>query len=95
MAVDGGMTVNDLLMQTQADLINAKIERKVEKEVTGLGAAIAAGLKVGVWDSVDEIRSKIAVDRVFQPEKPDEWRAKKRARYSQVLERSMGFGYDE
>ena len=55
MAVDGGMTVNDLLLQTQADLIDAKIERKIEKEVTGMGAAIAAGLKVGVWGSLEEI----------------------------------------
>ena len=55
MAVDGGMTVNDLMMQIQADLINAKIERKKEKEITGMGAAIAAGLKVGVWNSLEEI----------------------------------------
>ena len=63
-------------------MIDAKIERKVEKEITGLGAAIAAGLKVGVWDSVDEIKSKIALDHEFKPEKPAEWRNKKRARYS-------------
>ena len=63
-------------------MIDAKIERKVEKEITGLGAAIAAGLKVGVWDSVEEIKSKIALDRVFKPERSAEWRDKKRARYS-------------
>ena len=74
MAVDGGMTKNDTMMQTQADLIDAKIERKTEKEITGLGAAIAAGLKVGVWDSVDQIREKVELDRVFTPEKPAEWR---------------------
>ena len=39
----------------------------MEKEITGMGAAIAAGLKVGVWDSVDDIRSKIALDHVFEP----------------------------
>ena len=55
MVVDGGMTVNNLLLQTQADLIDAKIERKVEKEITGMGAAIAAGLKVGVWNSLEEV----------------------------------------
>ena len=94
MSVDGGMTVNDLMMQTQADLINAKIERKVEKEITGMGAAIAAGLKVGIWDSVEEIKSKIALDKVFSPERPEEWRQKKRARYSQAVDRSKGFGYE-
>jgi len=82
MAVDGGMTVNNLMMQTQADLIDAKIERKAEKEITGLGAAIAAGLKVGVWDSVDEIRSKIDLEHVFEPKQSAEWRSKKRGRFS-------------
>ena len=47
-----------------------------------MGAAIAAGLKVGVWDSIDEVREKIALDRVFVPEKPAEWREKKRARFA-------------
>ena len=82
MAVDGGMTVNDLMMQTQADLINAKLERKVEKEITGLGAAIAAGLKVGVWDSIEQIQSKVAIDRSFSPERSQEWRDQKRSRFS-------------
>ena len=68
MVVDGGMTVNDMMMQTQADFMNAKIVRKTEKEITSIGAAIAAGLYVKMWDSVDEIKSKIKVDRVFSPE---------------------------
>ena len=58
-----------------------------------MGAAIAAGLKVGVWDSIEEIRSKIALDRVFLPEKSHEWRLKKQARFAQAVERSKGFGY--
>lgn len=58
-----------------------------------MGAAIAAGLKVGVWDSIEEVESKIALDRVFVPEKSEEWRTKKRARYSMAIERSKGFGY--
>ena len=58
-----------------------------------MGAAIAAGLKVGVWESVDEIKQKIALDRVFTPERPADWRDKKRARFSQAIERSKGFGY--
>jgi len=44
MAVDGGMTVNNLMMQTQSDLIDAQIVRKQEKEITAMGAAIAAGI---------------------------------------------------
>jgi len=59
-----------------------------------MGAAIAAGLKVGVWNGVEEIRSKIALDRIFEPGKNiDEWRSKKRARFAQAIDRSKGFGY--
>ena len=59
-----------------------------------MGAAIAAGLRVGIWDSVDEIRSKIALDRVFEPAQGiDDWRNKKCARFAQAVERSKGFGY--
>lgn len=59
-----------------------------------MGAAIAAGLRVGVWDNVDEIRTKIALDRVFEPTQGcEEWRAKKRGRFAQAVERSKGFGY--
>ena len=65
----------------------------MEKEITGLGAAIAAGLKVGVWDSLDEIRELVKLERVFQPEQSQEWRETKRARYAQAVERSIGFGY--
>jgi glycerol kinase len=59
MSVDGGMTVNNLMMQTQADFINCEIERKVEKEITSAGAAIAAGLSVGFWSALEEVESLI------------------------------------
>jgi len=67
MSVDGGMTVNDLLMQTQANFINAQIERKAEKEITAVGAAIAAGLSVGFWKELDDVRARIQVEAVFSP----------------------------
>lgn len=59
MSVDGGMTVNNLMMQTQANFINAQIERKAEKEITAVGAAIAAGLSVGFWTTLDDVRALI------------------------------------
>ena len=93
MAVDGGMTVNDLLMQTQSDLLNAEIARKYEKEITSCGAAIAAGLKVGYWESLEALEQSIKVEKVFSPEMSEEWRTKKRARYAQAIERSIGFGW--
>ena len=47
--VDGGMTVNPLLLQLQSDLLNMNVERTSNTEATALGASIAAGLAVGVW----------------------------------------------
>lgn len=55
MVVDGGMTVNNLMMQTQSDLTDAQIIRKQEKEITAMGAAIAAGIQVGFWPSLEAI----------------------------------------
>ncbi|RPA65180.1 glycerol kinase [Gordonia oryzae] len=54
--VDGGMVVNNLLMQFQADILDVPVIRPVVNETTALGAAYAAGLAVGYWDSEDEIR---------------------------------------
>lgn len=55
--VDGGMTVNDTLMQMQADFSKAVIVRKEEKEITAMGAGIAAGLFVKFWNSTDDVKS--------------------------------------
>ena len=70
------MTVNNYVMQTQADFTEAKIVRKKEKEITSIGAAIAAGLKVGVWNSLEEVESKIEVERVFESQMSSERREK-------------------
>jgi len=93
MSVDGGMTVNNLLMETQADFINAEIVRKEEKEITGIGVAIAAGLHTGVWPSLEHVESLIKVQKVFTPTMTEENRQKKRARWTQAVERSIGFGW--
>jgi glycerol kinase len=65
--VDGGAAASDLLMQMQSDLFGFKIIRPKTLETTVLGAAYLAGLAVGYWDSVDEIRSQWTIDRVFEP----------------------------
>jgi glycerol kinase len=67
MVVDGGMTVNNLLMQMQSDFTDAEIVRKEQKEITAIGAAIAAGLQVGFWPSLEAVEQVIKVDRVFKP----------------------------
>ena len=66
--VDGGMVGNELLLQFQADILNREVVRPVVQETTALGAAYAAGLAVGFYGSVEELRSKWKADRVWRPE---------------------------
>ncbi|CAG8252250.1 unnamed protein product [Penicillium salamii] len=69
LAVDGGMSNSDLAMQTQADLINIPVYRPKMRETTALGAAIAAGLAIGVWRNFAELRDiNRAGGTVFEPE---------------------------
>ena len=64
--VDGGACANDFLMQFQADLIGGSVVRPKCIETTALGAAYLAGLAVGYWSGLDEVRQNWAVDRVFR-----------------------------
>jgi len=64
---DGGMVVNDLLMQFQADILATPVVRPKVKETTALGAAYAAGLAVGLFASTDELASHWALDRRWEP----------------------------
>jgi glycerol kinase len=66
--VDGGMVVNELLMQFQADILDVPVVRPVVAETTALGAAYAAGLAVGFWSSTDEIRNNWSADKQWDPE---------------------------
>jgi glycerol kinase len=65
--VDGGMVHNDLLMQFQADILGVPVVRPQVAETTALGAAYAAGLAVGFWDNVEELRHNWLVDRTWEP----------------------------
>ncbi|MGC6479903.1 MAG: glycerol kinase GlpK [Flavobacteriaceae bacterium] len=70
--VDGGATVNDLLMQIQADLLNVEVIRPVTTETTALGAAFFAGLATGYWESVEALEELWEVDKRFSPtQNPD------------------------
>ena len=64
---DGGMVENDLLMQFQSDILNLPVVRPAIKETTALGAAYAAGLAVGYYHDIDELRANWAVDRTWNP----------------------------
>ena len=65
--VDGGATVNNLLMQIQADILDTKTIRPKIVETTVMGAAFLAGLAVGYWENMDEIRKIWATDVIFEP----------------------------
>ncbi len=66
--VDGGATVNNLLMQFQSDILQTKVVRPKITETTALGAAYLAGLAAGYWNSKDEIKKQWQVDRIFSPD---------------------------
>lgn len=66
--VDGGASANNLLMQFQSDILRTKVLRPCVTETTALGAAYLAGLAVGFWENVPQIRSQWAVEREFLPE---------------------------
>jgi glycerol kinase len=72
--VDGGASVNNLLMQLQADAIGTTVCRPGTSETTALGAAYLAGLAVGYWDDQQEIAQRWALDHEFHPHLPDGWR---------------------
>lgn len=65
--VDGGAATNDLLMQFQADIFGSAVIRPKTLETTALGAAYLAGLAVGYWSDIDEIKKQWAIDKRFEP----------------------------
>jgi glycerol kinase len=65
--VDGGAAANAMLLQFQADLLSVSVRRPVVAETTALGAAYLAGLAVGYWDGLDDVRNNWALDREFRP----------------------------
>jgi glycerol kinase len=89
--VDGGMTFNELLMQFQADLLDVDVVRPVVAETTALGAAYAAGLAVGFWESLDEIRSMWSESRRWKPSMEASERDRLTDRWSTAIDRSLGW----
>jgi len=89
--VDGGASVNNFLMQLQADLLGLPIERSAIAETTALGAAFLAGLAVGVWDDLDELRDLRRVDKVFRPVMPANVRAEMRTGWKRAVRRALNW----
>jgi len=89
--VDGGASVNDLLMQFQADLLGVRVRRAKVAETTALGAAYLAGLAVGYWHDLDEVARCWEQDREFQPQMPPEQRVKLYQRWQEAVRRSLNW----
>ena len=66
--VDGGAAANDLLMEFQADILGVDLHRPAILETTALGSALLAGLAVGIWDNLEDIRKHWSVDKSFSPQ---------------------------
>ena len=73
--VDGGASMNNFLMQFQADIMNAPVHRPVCVETTAMGAAYLAGLAVGFWQDKDDVKRYWSLDRSFAPDMDDDQRA--------------------
>ncbi|MBQ6576709.1 MAG: glycerol kinase GlpK [Bacteroidales bacterium] len=87
--VDGGASNDNLLMQFQSDMLGTDVIRPVITETTALGACYLAGLAVGFWDSIGEIRSQWKADRVFSPEMPSSEVSKLKEGWKDAVGRSL------
>jgi glycerol kinase len=89
--VDGGMTVDELLMQFQADVLGLPTIRPQVAETTALGAAYAAGLAVGTWSSTDDVRANWREARRWEPRMDADEVERRYARWREAVERSLGW----
>ena len=92
--VDGGASANNYLVQTQADICNAPVLRPVCVETTAMGAAYLAGLAVGYWSSLEDVKKNWAVDRRFEPELTREVRKERLRGWKKAVARTIGWARD-
>jgi glycerol kinase len=89
--VDGGAARNDLLLQFQADLLGVPVLRPVNTETTAFGAAALAGLGTGLWQTQQELATLWRLEKRFEPQMARAEAGRRRARWSQAVERSRGW----
>lgn len=89
--VDGGAVANNFLMQFQADILGTRVERPKMRETTALGAAYLAGLAVGFWNSLDDLREKAVIEREFEPQLDAQEREKLYKGWKQAVSRTQGW----
>ena len=90
--VDGGACANDFLMQFQSSILSCDVHRPECIETTALGAAYLAGLAVGYWDSLEDIRSNWAIERVFTPQMEDSLRDKLLRGWHRAVQCAIAWG---
>ncbi len=93
--VDGGASANNLLMQMQADISGAPVNRPMCVETTAMGAAYLAGLAVGYWASKDDVIKNWAIDRTFEPAITAEERAERCKGWSRAVKCSYGWAKED
>ena len=93
--VDGGASANNFLMQTQADLSGAPVNRPVCVETTAMGAAFLAGLAVGYWKDTDAIAVNRTTDRIFTPAISGEKRAEMIRGWDRAVRCSYGWAKED
>jgi glycerol kinase len=89
--VDGGMVHNELLMQFQSDILGVPVVRPGVSETTSLGAAYAAGLAVGFWNSMDDLRANWKRDRVWEPQMDEPTRERLYRDWLKAVERTLNW----
>jgi len=92
---DGGMVANELLMQFQADILNRPVVRPVTRETTALGAAYAAGLAVGYFADLADLRANWEADRTWQPAMDEARRARLYRHWKKAVQRSFDWVDDK
>ena len=93
--VDGGASANNFLMQFQADMIDAPVNRPACVESTAIGAAYLAGLAVGYWDSKEDVIKNQQLDRVFTPCMDSKDRETKRKGWNKAVKYAYGWAKDD
>ena len=93
--VDGGASANNFLMQYQADVIGDRVLRPYCTETTAMGAAYLAGLAVGYWNGMDDVRRNWKTDRVFEPSMTEEERARRLWGWNKAVRYSFDWARDE
>ncbi len=93
--VDGGATINNLLRQFQADILNTKVVRPKVTETTALGAAYLAGLAVGYWKSIEQIQDQWQVDVQFESKMPDANQAELKKGWQRAIKSAIAWADDK